>query len=151
MSPLSEHINGVNEAAARAPSCHAHEHSSSHAHGHAKANATAPAPQKPLNGGERTVFLIAQMDCPTEEALIRKKLSAMPCVQNVQFKIMQRLLTVDHLPLEGEAIAQAIRSLGFTAELPDAVPQGGTAAVARKSAHWPLALACGAAVASEIV
>jgi Cd2+/Zn2+-exporting ATPase len=153
MSPLNEPNNTVDEAPAPAPCCHGHDHSSSHAHGHAhsKANATAPAPRKPLNGGERTVFLIAQMDCPTEETLIRKKLSAMPCVQNVQFNLMQRLLIVDHSPLEREAIAQAIRSLGFTAELPEAVPQGGTAAVARKSAHWPLALACGAAVASEIV
>src|SRR5471032_2153332 len=151
MSLPNEANNTVDETPPSSPCCHGHDHAPSHAHGHAhsKANATALAPRKPLNGGERTVFLIAQMDCPTEEALIRKKLSAMPCVQNVQFNLMQRLLTVDHSPLEREAIAQAIRSLGFTAELPEAVPQGGTAAVARKSAHWPLALACGAAVASE--
>uniref|UniRef100_UPI003F505BB1 heavy metal translocating P-type ATPase n=1 Tax=Caballeronia sp. LjRoot34 TaxID=3342325 RepID=UPI003F505BB1 len=155
MSPLSETNHTVDEEQARSPCGHGHDHSSdhapSHAHSHAEAKVAAPAPQKPLNGGERTVFLIAQMDCPTEEALIRKKLSAMPSVHNVQFNLMQRLLTVDHSPLEREAIAQAIRSLGFTAELPESAPQGGTAASARKSAHWPLALACAAAVASEIV
>ena len=140
----------LDETPARSPCCHGHDHSSDHAHSHAEAKAAAPARQKPLNGGERSVFLIAQMDCPTEEALIRKKLSAMPSVQDVQFNLMQRLLTVDHLPLEREAIAQAIRSLGFTAELPETVLQDGTAAVARKPAHWPLALACAAAVASEI-
>jgi len=153
MSPLSETNHTVDEAPARSPCCHGHDHAPSHAHGHAhsNANATAPAPRKPLNGGERTVFLIAQMDCPTEEALIRKKLSAMPSVHNVQFNLMQRLLTVEHSPLEAEAIAQAIRSLGFTAESPESVPQGETSAVTRKTSHWPLALACAAAIASEIV
>jgi Cd2+/Zn2+-exporting ATPase len=152
MSLLNEPTNTVDETPASSPCCHGHDHSSNrtHPHSHAEAKAAAPAPQKPLNGAERTVFLIAQMDCPTEEALIRKKLSAMPSVQNVQFNLMQRLLTVDHSPLEREAIAQAIRSLGFTAELPGTLLQSETAAVARKSAHWPLALACAAAIASEI-
>jgi Cd2+/Zn2+-exporting ATPase len=103
-----------------------------------------------LNAGERTVFLVAQMDCPTEEALIRKKLSAMPAVQDVQFNLMQRLLTVDHAPRQSEAVAQAIRSLGFTAEPPESKQRTGDAAVAPKKSNWPLALACAAAVASEI-
>jgi len=151
MSLLNEPTNTVDEIPARSPCCHGHDHSSGHAPAHSHAHeAAAPVPHNPLNGAERTIFLIAQMDCPTEEALIRKKLSAMPCVQNVQFNLMQRLLTVDHSPLEREAIAQAIRSLGFTPELPESVPQGETAAVARKRSHWPLALACAAAVASEI-
>ncbi|WP_235210238.1 heavy metal translocating P-type ATPase [Caballeronia sordidicola] len=152
MSLPNEANNTVDETPASAPCCHGHGHPSDHAHphSHAEAKATAPAPQKPLDGAERTVYLIAQMDCPTEEALIRKKLSSMPSVQTVQFNLMQRLLTVDHSPLEREAIAQAIRSLGFTAELPETVAQSETAGVARKSAHWPLALACAAAVASEI-
>jgi len=162
MSLLSETTNTTpDETPARSPCSHGHSHSHDHSSGHAhshehahshdEAKAPVSAPRKPLNGAERTVFLIAQMDCPTEEALIRKKLSAMPSVQNVQFNLMQRLLTVDHSPLEREAIAQAIRSLGFTAELPESERQGGTATVAWKPTHWPLALAGVAAVASEIV
>ena len=152
MSLPNEATNTVDGTAASAPCCHGHSSDHTHSDSHAEARAAASAPQKPLNGAERTVYLIAQMDCPTEEALIRKRLSSMPSVQNVQFNLMQRLLTVDHSPLQREAIAQAIRSLGFTAELPEAVAQSETAAaaVAGKRAHWPLALSCAAAVASEI-
>ena len=150
MSLPNEANNTVDETPPSSPCCHGHSSDHTHPHSRADVKAAAPAPQKPLDGAERTVYLIAQMDCPTEEALIRKKLSSMPSVRNVQFNLMQRLLTVDHSPLQREAIAQAIRSLGFTAELPATLAQGETAAVARKSAHWPLAAACAAAVASEI-
>jgi Cd2+/Zn2+-exporting ATPase len=140
------------------PACK-HEHAHSHDHGHDHDRGSdhphshdAPSPPTLMataKGAQRTVFLIAQMDCPTEEALIRKKLSGMPSVQNVQFNLMQRLLTVDHAPQQREAVAQAIRSLGFTAELPDAQQRPGAGAIASKKSNWPLALACVAAVASE--
>src|ERR1700692_4121958 len=149
MSLPSNADNTVDEIPVQPPCCHGHAHSSAHKHSHNESKTAAP--QNPLSGGERTVFLIAQMDCPTEETLIRKKLSAMPSVQNVQFNLMKRLLTVDHSPLEREAVAQAIRSLGFTTELPEAREEGKAAVVAKNTPGWPLALACAAAVASEIV
>src|SRR5260370_28927856 len=74
----------------------------------------------------------------------------MQSVQSVQFNLMQRLLTVDHSPLEREAVAQAIRSLGFTAELPESKQEGEAAVVAKNNSGWPLALACAAAGASGI-
>ena len=40
-----------------------------------------------------------QMDCPTEEALLRKKLSGMPGVAGMEFNLMQRVLTVTHEPV----------------------------------------------------
>jgi Cd2+/Zn2+-exporting ATPase len=43
-----------------------------------------------------TRLRIAQMDCPTEEALIRKKLGGMTSVQGLEFNLMQRVLTVVH-------------------------------------------------------
>jgi Zn2+/Cd2+-exporting ATPase len=149
MSLPSNADNTVDEIPVQSPCCHGHAHSSEHEHSHNESKTAAPQPA--LNGGERTVFLIAQMDCPTEETLIRKKLSAMPSVQSVQFNLMQRLLTVDHSPLEREAVAQAIRSLGFTAELPESKQEGEAAVVAKNNSGWPLALACAAAVTSEIV
>ena len=149
MSLPSNADNTVDEIPVQPPCCHGHAHSSAHKHSHNESKTAAP--QNPLSGGERTVFLIAQMDCPTEETLIRKKLSAMPSVQNVQFNLMKRLLTVDHSPLEREAVAQAIRSLGFTTELPESKQEGEAAVVAKNNPGWPLALACAAAVASEIV
>jgi Cd2+/Zn2+-exporting ATPase len=38
------------------------------------------------------------MDCPTEEALIRKQLSGLSGVVELEFRLMQRLLTVTHQP-----------------------------------------------------
>ncbi|PZR38916.1 MAG: hypothetical protein DI523_37605, partial [Paraburkholderia fungorum] len=61
-----------------------------------------------------------QMDCPTEEALIRKKFSRMPQVRSMDFNLMQRVLTVVHAPDALETILAAIRSLDFTPELADA-------------------------------
>ncbi len=43
-----------------------------------------------------TRLRIAQMDCPTEEALIRKKLGGMTSVQGLEFNLMQRVLSVVH-------------------------------------------------------
>ncbi|TGB29382.1 cation transporter, partial [Burkholderia thailandensis] len=64
----------------------------------------------------RSAFRIMQMDCPTEEALIRKKLGGMSEVAALEFNLMQRMLTVDHTPGAEAGIAAAIRSLGMTPE-----------------------------------
>ncbi|WP_234480745.1 heavy metal translocating P-type ATPase [Paraburkholderia nemoris] len=91
-----------------------------------------------------------QMDCPTEEALIRKKFSRMPSVRSMDFNLMQRVLTVVHAPDALETILAAIRSLDFTPELADANPDAAAAAPqAPSKPWWPLALAGIAAVGSE--
>ncbi|KAE8760014.1 heavy metal translocating P-type ATPase [Paraburkholderia madseniana] len=98
----------------------------------------------------RTAIRIMQMDCPTEEALIRKKFSRMPSVRSMDFNLMQRVLTVVHAPDALETILAAIRSLDFTPELADANPDTVTAAPrAPSKPWWPLALAGIAAVGSE--
>ena len=75
----------------------AHNHServSSHEHSHNHADAccsAAPVALAKLSGPEtiganvRTAIRIMQMDCPTEEALIRKKLGRMPYVRSLDF------------------------------------------------------------------
>lgn len=60
---------------------------------------------------------IMQMDCPTEEALIRKKLDGMKVVQAIDFNLMQRVLTVQHAPDGLPSIVQALRSIGFEPEI----------------------------------
>ena len=93
---------------------------------------------------------IMQMDCPTEEALIRKKLDSMAAVKSMEFNLMQRVLTVVHAQNTLEPILEAVRSLGFQPELPDA--SGQLAAAEEPKKHWwPLALAGVAAIASEAV
>jgi len=48
------------------------------------------------------VFLIKNMDCPTEEGLIRSKLGSMSEVLNLDFNLLQHKLTVDHSSAAGE-------------------------------------------------
>ncbi|HZZ06465.1 heavy metal translocating P-type ATPase [Paraburkholderia sp.] len=136
-----------------------HDHEA-HAHRHAEAGccetahaAAAPVtlPQSEAVGSDvRTAIRIMQMDCPTEEALIRKKFSRMPSVRGMDFNLMQRVLTVVHAPNALDSILAAIRSLDFTPELADANPATAAAAPeAPPKPWWPLALAGIAAVGSE--
>ncbi|WP_323016865.1 heavy metal translocating P-type ATPase [Castellaniella sp.] len=96
----------------------------------------------------RTQLRILQMDCPTEEALIRQSLGRLPDVRHLEFNLMQRVLTVVHTPAALDAILQAIRDLGFTPEQAD----GNTPPAAEPAAPWwPLAAAGVAALAAEAV
>ncbi len=104
---------------------------------------------KVLTAGIQTPIRIMQMDCPTEEALLRKKLGGMVGVAGMEFNLMQRVLTVTHDPKVIEPILEAVRSLGFTPEIAD-----GAAATIEPTSEpvkpwWPLALAGVAAMGSE--
>ncbi|TKC83581.1 cadmium-translocating P-type ATPase [Trinickia terrae] len=136
---------------------HGHGHDDAHSHdSHGSACCSAPAPSlAPLRaaevtaGGVRTSIRIMQMDCPTEEALIRKKLGHMPAVSAMEFNLMQRVLTVVHAPDAQAPVLDAIRSLGFVPELPDADAGTHEAIAPPPKRTWPLALAGVAAAASE--
>lgn len=99
----------------------------------------------------QTPIRIMQMDCPTEEALLRKKLGGLAGVSGMEFNLMQRVLTVTHAPQAIEPILDAVRSLGFTPEI--ATPTLSDAALTPEPAKswWSLALAGAAAIASEAV
>jgi Cd2+/Zn2+-exporting ATPase len=99
-------------------------------------------------GGFKTPIRIMQMDCPTEERLIRDKLANLSSVKELDFNLMQRVLTVVHAPDGLSSVLDAIRSLGYTPEVPEA---DGTLAQAReiRKPWWPLALAGLAAVLAE--
>ena len=69
----------------------------------------------PLAGiRQRSVYRIENMDCPTEEGLIRDKLQHMPGVQGLEFNLMQRKLTVAHSVAAAEVEA-ALLSIGMKA------------------------------------
>jgi len=135
---------------------HIHDHA--HHHDHDDASCCSPASialgslaaSKVVAEGVRTSMRIMQMDCPTEEALIRKKLDGMAAVKSMEFNLMQRVLTIVHAPNTLEPILEEVRSLGFQPELPDASGQL-AATKAPKKHWWPLALAGVAAIASEAV
>ncbi|WP_263866490.1 MULTISPECIES: heavy metal translocating P-type ATPase [unclassified Pseudomonas] len=62
------------------------------------------------------MFRIEQMDCPTEEALIRSKLEKLPQVQDLQFNLLNRTLSVRHTPLANQVLVEVIASVGMRAE-----------------------------------
>ena len=98
--------------------------------------------------GVRTSIRIMQMDCPVEEGMIRKKLDGMSAVKELDFNLMQRVLTVVHAPDALEPVLAAIRSLGFEPELPDSSGRH-VVTEEKKKTWWPLALAGVAAIAAE--
>jgi len=138
-----------------------HDHGHSHDDGHACCAADSvqkptpdnanPVTAKIPDGSMLTRLRIAQMDCPTEEALIRKKLDGMTCVQGLEFNLMQRVLTVVHDSNALAAVEAAIRDLGMTSE---ALESGAQTTIITEPAGkpwWPLALAGVAALSAEIV
>jgi len=74
----------------------------------------ALAAQTAVGDAVRTQIRIRQMDCPTEEALIRKKLAGMRAVTGMEFNLMQRVLTVVHKPEALTPVLEGLRSLGFS-------------------------------------
>ncbi|WPC67573.1 heavy metal translocating P-type ATPase [Rhodoferax ferrireducens] len=101
------------------------------------------------NGLTQTLIRIMQMDCPTEEALLQKKLGGMNGVTSMDFNLMQRVLTVTHEPASIEPILEAVRSLGFTPELVGNAAAPSEPVPEPAKSWWPLALAGLAAIASE--
>ena len=145
------HEHGESCAHAHPPS---HDHEHEHDHEHACC-AAAPVVLTRLSGPEtlganvRTSIRIMQMDCPTEEALIRKKLGRMPSVSSLDFNLMQRVLTVVHAPQALGSILASLRSLDFDPQLADTTTPLTNPPAAPHKPWWPLALAGAAAVGSE--
>ncbi len=107
-------------------------------------------PTRDEQGMVSTPMRIMQMDCPTEEALIRKRLQGMEQVSDIQFNLMQRVLTVRHTPDGLEAVLDALRSIGFEAELPDDTGELEPSVVPRARPWWPLAVAGAFALLAEL-
>ncbi|MBF8162039.1 heavy metal translocating P-type ATPase [Pseudomonas mendocina] len=104
-----------------------------------------------LGGAFTTRIRIEQMDCPTEERLLRDALGKLPGVAALHFNLLQRVLTVGHDEGALARVLPAIRALGFT---PQVEGQAGAPAPSASPAHkpwWPLALAGVLATASELV
>lgn len=117
-----------------------------HDHGQPAAPAATPAWQAGP-GQQVTRVRIGQMDCPTEETLIRKKLAGLPEVHELDFNLMQRVLTVLHADGALDRIDAAIRSLGMTPEPLAADAPAAPAGAAAPARGWRL-LAAGGVLAA---
>ena len=124
-----------------------------HVHDHTGHNHEAvPQPADAvLTGACNTRIRIEQMDCPTEERLIRDALGRLPGVAGLHFNLLQRVLTVSHDEGMLAQVLPAIRALGFTPQIEDDRTAQQPAAAPAKKNWWPLALAGGVATASEVV
>ena len=98
----------------------------------------------------RTSMRIMQMDCPTEEGLIQNKLGKMPSVIELDFNLMQRVLTVLHQPAALPEIVKAVKELGFDPELANEQGKFEQAPVEKQQSVWLLALAGCFAFAAEV-
>ena len=95
------------------------------------------------------------MDCPTEEALLRKTLGNIAGVRTLEFNLIDRMLKVEHSLDKVDPITSAITALGMTPVLqtPDgavtASPLAAAPAVSRK--QWLLMAVAGvAAIGAEV-
>lgn len=70
----------------------------------------------PIASNHRVSYRIDNMDCPTEEALIRDRLGKVGGVDKLGFNLMQRVLTVDHSLPTVEPIEKALASIGMKAQ-----------------------------------
>lgn len=70
----------------------------------------------------RAIFRIEQMDCPTEEGLLRKALGNIAGVSALEFNLIDRMLKVEHTLDNIDPITSAITGLGMAPVLqkPDA-------------------------------
>ena len=100
-----------------------------------------------------SIYRIDNMDCPTEEALIRTKLAGLPQIEKLEFNLMQRRLSVWHAG-PASSVEEALRSIGMQ---PVAVANeaGGqplpSQSSAQKRQFASLLLGLAAAVGAEIV
>ena len=110
---------------------------------------------KSSSGTSQAIFIIDNMDCPTEETLIRNKLSTMKGITALDFNLMQRKLTVTHTLKKSDAIKQALIAINM-----HAVPLAATSVRAQSNhatssnSHkkwWLLGFGGVAAILSEVI
>ena len=86
-----------------------------------------PTTQAPLaTGSAQAVYRIENMDCPTEEALIRSKLAGLAGVTSLEFNLMQRTLAVRHELPSLSPVEQALKAIGMQAVRMDEASAGQT-------------------------
>lgn len=66
----------------------------------------------------RSVYVIPKMDCPTEESIIRSGLRGVSGVEDLQFDLFSRRLTVTHSLADDAAIVKALKQVGMDPAAP---------------------------------
>ncbi len=146
---------------------HDHDHGAEHGHHHghrhtdgdcctpdlsAGAASAASLPTAAPPGTSAIRWRIDQMDCPTEERLIRQKLGSMSGVERLDFNLLQRELTAHHRLDDASGLETALQQIGMAPRRLQADEPVLPAPVAVPvRTRWLLAGSGAAAVAAEAV
>lgn len=101
------------------------------------------------------VFIIDNMDCPTEEGLIRAKFAGMSGINRLDFNLLQRKLTVSHSLESPDSIRSTLVSIGMHAV--DAMDESGVATIdevpmpASHKNRWLLGTGAISAISAEVI
>lgn len=141
---------------------HAHEHSHGHhdhdhdhhGHGHAPAAAAPVDAAARAAATGRTVVRIEQMDCPTEERMIRTKLGNANGVVALDFNLLERHLTIHHTVDDVAPFLEALRAIGMDGEVLEqrdrlAATPGAPTRISRRT--WLLGIGGVAAFGAEAI
>lgn len=98
-----------------------HHRCCEHKHSHSQDKAKQPTGEMnyTLTMPHWDSFLIEDMDCPTEERLIRNKFQALATIEQLEFNLIKRILRIRHRYSDIEPIQQMIAELGMEAILYD--------------------------------
>ena len=123
---------------ANEPHGHAHAHAHAHAHdacspcGHGHHD-HAPAQAATLSATAGGLLLrVPAMDCPTEEAQIRRVLEPLDGVAGLRFDLAGRALAVNAPAERWDAVQAALQQLGFASERLSAPPAAADTARAQR-------------------
>ncbi|MFT5709150.1 MAG: Cd2+/Zn2+-exporting ATPase, partial [Oceanospirillaceae bacterium] len=85
--------------------------------GHVELGSQAKEKSQPTKSGITTDIRIMQMCCPSEERLIRRKLADNEEIYSLEFKLLNKTLTVVHRETALPSILGAITTLGYEPEV----------------------------------
>lgn len=103
-------------------------------------------------GTSRVRYRIYNMDCPTEEGMIRNKLEPMPEIARLDFNLLDRELTVYHRLDDTEVIISALTQLGMPPVLlEDGKPLTDHPTALNTKQKWLLAISGSTSVVAEVV
>lgn len=153
MSSPSKRVISLQPISAKTASCGCHGECHTPNSGSTVSPTTAMTDDEMLSL-PKVRYRIDNMDCPTEEQLIRQALNTMPEIKHLAFNLLARELTVYHRLSETTPITEKLRTIGMHAicldqqqtppSLPPAISRqlkwqlalGGTTALLAESLAW---------------
>ncbi|CAJ0809581.1 heavy metal translocating P-type ATPase [Ralstonia flaminis] len=148
-----EHDHGHEHAGGNKDHSCSHDHDHAHAHGPAPVAAPVDAAALARAKG-RTKIRIEQMDCPTEERMIRAKLGNAAGVVALDFNLLERHLTIHHTVDDVTPFLEALRAIGMDGEVLEAHDRAASAPAAHTGISrrtWLLGIGGVAAFGAEAI